>query len=571
MMATAALPVLEAQAITKRFGGVTALCGASFELRAGEIHAICGENGAGKSTLIKLLGGVHPFGTYEGEILLEGSQARFEGVADAQEAGIAVIHQELALVPALSIAANLFLGCELRRGRFLDEDTMRVQAQEVLRKVGLAVSPDQAVGGLGVGQQQLVEIAKAMRRKPRILILDEPTAALAGREVSNLLDLLRQLRREGLTCVYISHRLEEVFALADRITVLRDGKTERTMLVGDTSPAEVIRRMVGREIRDFFPRTAPAVRGKPLLAVRGLTVASPGSRLPEKNLAEASAGSKLRAAPEKFHLTSSAAVPGSVATAKSGGRPTPVASRGLLKPRLNSIDLTLHAGEVLGIGGLMGAGRTELLLHLFGLWGERLDGTVELEGHPVLAGSPTACLAAGMALVTEDRKRNGLILDREIGFNLSLSSLRAFRRGLLLDAEAEFSANRESFRRLGMETTAKALSGGNQQKVVLGKVLMTNPRVLLLDEPTRGIDVGAKVEVYELINRLTAEGRGVILVSSELPELMGMSDRIIMMCAGAVGGVFERAEATPEALMAAAVGANLNAGLCSGTGNGFAA
>jgi len=522
---TAALPVLEAQAITKRFGGVTALCGASFELRAGEIHAICGENGAGKSTLIKLLGGLHPFGTYEGEILLAGSQARFQEVADAQEAGIAVIHQELALVPALSIAANLFLGCELRRGRFLDEDAMRVQAQDALRKVGLAVLPEQSVGELGVGQQQLVEIAKAMRRKPRILILDEPTAALAGREVSNLLELLRQLRREGLTCVYISHRLEEVFALADRITVLRDGKTERTMLVGETSPGEVIRRMVGREIRDFFPRTAPAVRGKALLRVRGLTVASPGSKASVRRSGVLAA---FRA-------------------------PAP-------KPRLKSIDLTLHAGEVLGIGGLMGAGRTELLMHLFGLWGDRLTGSVEMEGQMVPAGSPTACLAAGMALVTEDRKRNGLILDREIGFNLSLSSLRAFRRGMLLDTEAEFRANRESFRGLGikaptLETPAKALSGGNQQKVVLGKVLMTNPRVLLLDEPTRGIDVGAKVEVYELINRLTAEGRGVILVSSELPELMGMSDRIIMLSDGAVGGAFERADATAEALMAAAVGA----------------
>jgi D-xylose transport system ATP-binding protein len=498
--------LLEARGITKRFPGVTALREVSFELRPGEVHALCGENGAGKSTLIKLLSGLHPHGTYEGELVLDGRRAEFRSIADAQRDGIAVIYQELALVPELSIAENLFLGGEPRRGVLIDWEKLYLDAAAVLAKVGLTEPSDTPVARLGVGHQQLVEIAKALLKNARILILDEPTAALTEQEVAKLLALLRELRGRGIACIYISHKLDEVFAIADRITVLRDGATISTRSAADTSKPAVIRDMVGREIKDLFPRAASRP-GAVLLRVENLSVA-------------------------------------------------PAAGE---EPRLREISFDVRAGEVLGIGGLMGAGRTELLMHLFGAWGSRIDGSVELAGRAFDAPSPVAALAAGLALVSEDRKRYGLVLARDIGFNLSLSSIGRFRRGALVDEEGEVRANQKSFGALRikaptLETAVSTLSGGNQQKVVLGKALMTEPKVVFLDEPTRGIDVGAKVEVYELINRLTAEGKAVVLVSSELPELMGMSDRFLILADGRVGGRFSREEATQEALLRAAMG-----------------
>ncbi len=498
--------LLEARAITKRFPGVVALDRVSFDLRPGEIHALCGENGAGKSTLIKLLGGLHPQGSYEGELLLEGQPAIFHRVADAQAAGIAVIHQELALVGELSIAENIFLGAEPRRGALIDWERCWSQSRTLLEKVGLDLPPDTPVGELGIGQQQLVEIAKALSKQARILILDEPTAALSETEIALLLPLLRNLRRSGIACIYISHKLDEVFAIADRITVLRDGASIGTHAATATDKPAIIRQMVGREITQFFPRRSTAA-GDELLRVENLSVA-----------------------------------------------PRPAAPA-----RLRDISLQVHAGEVLGIGGLMGAGRTELLLHLFGAWGVRLAGRVRLNGQALPDVAPPEILAAGLALVSEDRKRYGLVLAENIGFNLSLSSLARWRRGALIDEAKENHANRQFFERLrvkapSLATPVGTLSGGNQQKVVLGKALMTEPKVILLDEPTRGIDVGAKIEVYELINQLTAEGRAVVLVSSELPELMGMSDRILMLHEGRIGGEFTRAAATPEKLLAAAMG-----------------
>ncbi len=503
-------PILSARNIVKRFGPVTALRGVSFDLRAGEIHALCGENGAGKSTLIKTLSGIHAFGSYEGELRLENQVLQLKGIADAEKAGIGVIYQELALVPELSVAENIFLGQEPRNGPFIDWLKVFGGARELLERFAVKIDPMGKVGDLGVGQQQLVEIVKALAKNSKILILDEPTAALSESEVEQLLDILRDLRTRGVTCVYISHKLDEVFAISDRITVLRDGASIATLETAQTGKSEVIKQMVGREIGDLFPRVVPdsfQSDSKPFLRVDGLCVAPPAS----------------------------------------GG------------VTLSDISFEVRPGEVLGIGGLMGAGRTELLMHLFGAWGKRLAGSVELGGKAFSNPAPGAAIAAGMVLVSEDRKRFGLVLEQSIGFNLSLSSLGSVVSGPFVSANREATRNTQIFADLrvkapGLETSVGHLSGGNQQKVVLGKALLSDPKVIFLDEPTRGIDVGAKLEIYNLINGLTAQGLAVVLVSSELPELMGMSDRILMLNAGQLGGEFSKADATPEALLSAAMG-----------------
>ena len=499
-------PILEAQKITKRFGAVTALRDVTFDLRPGEIHALCGENGAGKSTLIKTLSGIHPAGSYEGQLLMEGKPVAFRTTKDAEAAGLAVIYQELAMVPEMSVAENIFLGQEPVKRGLVDWLAVVEQAKKLLERFKLDIDPEARVGELGVGQQQLVEIVKALSKRSRVLILDEPTAALSDTEVGILLDILRGLRADGVTCVYISHRLEEVLAISDRVTVLRDGQTIETLQTAELTQAEIIRRMVGREIKDLFPRRATAP-GEPLLSVNGLAVARPGDG----------------------------------------------------KQVLHDVTFDVRAGEVLGIGGLMGAGRTELLMHLFGAFGRRTAGVATLRGAP-LADPPHRAIERGLVLVSEDRKRYGLVLDRDIGFNMSLSSLRAVSGALgFIREDAEVERNQGMFRSLRvkaprLDTVVGGLSGGNQQKVVLAKALLTDPKVIFLDEPTRGIDVGAKVEVYELVNQLTAAGQAVVLVSSELPELMGMSDRIAMLHEGTIGGIFTRAEATAEKLMAAALG-----------------
>ena len=499
--------LLSAHSITKKFPGVAALREVSFDLQEGEIHALCGENGAGKSTLIKLLSGIHPHGSYEGRFEVNGSEAHFGSIADAGRAGIGVIYQELALVEEMTVAENIFLGREpVRWGGLIDWPKIFRDAAALLDRFQVTLDPAARVSSLGVGQKQLVEIVKALAKDSKILILDEPTAALAEHEVLVLLDILRDLRKRGITCIYISHKLEEVFAIADRITVLRDGSTVVTKKAAETSRSEVIKHMVGREISDLFPRRATEP-GEIVFEVNDLSVIDPTTRI----------------------------------------------------ERLHNISFKLRAGEVLGLGGLMGAGRTELLMHLFGAWGTRHSGSIRIGERKTLACSPAERIQEGLVLASEDRRRYGLVLDHEIGFNLSLSSLNQFTHAGLINRKSEASSNRHFFDSLrikatGLEATAGKLSGGNQQKIVLGKALMTKPRVVLLDEPTRGIDVGAKIEIYEIIKRLTAEGKAVILVSSELPELIGMSDRILMLHEGRIGGEFTRAEANQEKLMAAAMG-----------------
>ncbi|WP_395740360.1 sugar ABC transporter ATP-binding protein [Prosthecobacter sp.] len=499
--------ILRAQNITKRFPGVTALKDVSFDLQAGEIHALCGENGAGKSTLIKLLSGIHPHGSYEGRFEVSGEEARFFTIKDAEKAGIAVIYQELALVEEMTVAENIFLGREpLRWGMFIDWPRMYREAQALLNRFKVNLDPGAPVRTLGVGQKQLVEIIKALAKDSKILILDEPTAALAEHEVLILLEILRDLRSRGIGCIYISHKLDEVFGVSDRITVLRDGTTVCTTKAAETNKAEVIRQMVGREIGDLFPRRSTHP-GEVILRVDSLAVAD----------------------------------------AETGAA------------RLHDISFELRAGEVLGIGGLMGAGRTELLMHLFGAWGRGVSGRMELRGQPLNGLTPETIIRRGLVLASEDRRRYGLHLEQEIGFNLSLSSLASITRGGFIQRNAEIRRNQGIFDSLrvkatGLEAVVGKLSGGNQQKVVLGKALLTEPSVIMLDEPTRGIDVGAKLEIYEIINQLTAAGKAVILVSSELPELIGMSDRILMLNAGRVGGFFSRNEATQEKLLAAAMG-----------------
>ena len=499
--------LLEARSLTKRFGGVTALHNVSFDLRPGEIHALCGENGAGKSTLIKTLSGLHPHGSYEGEIRLDGVEARFRSLADADRAGLAVIYQELALVESMTVAENIFLGRERRHGPWIDWARTHRDASTLLAKFQIDIHPETPVNTLGVGQKQLVDIVKALSKEARFLILDEPTAPLAGAETGILLRILRELRTQGVSIIYISHKLNEVMSISDRITVLRDGASVATMATAETDIPSIIRHMVGRKIEDLYPRTRTLTPGKEMLRVEHLTVAP------------------------KAHAPA----------------------------RLHDISFSVRAGEVLGIGGLMGAGRSELLLHLFGAWGHRTSGTVVLQGLPHPSPTPATSIQRGLVMVTDDRKRFGLHLDLPISTNLSLSSLHNVTRGGRLDPVAEEQINQKFHAALqikspGLWARAGSLSGGNQQKIVLGKALMTAPQIVFLDEPTRGIDVGAKLDVYQLINRLTAEGKAVVLVSSELPELMGMSDRIIMLHAGAVGGVFARTPFNQEELLAAAMG-----------------
>lgn len=516
---TGALPLLELRDITKRFHGVAALAEVRLRVRAGEIHALCGENGAGKSTLMKVVSGVYPHpdhgGDYGGELRFDGEVRRFAGIADSERLGIIIIHQELALVPQLSIAENLFLGHEPARLGVIDRLAMHARAVALLARVGLRVSPETPVGELGVGQQQLVEIAKALAKRVRLLILDEPTASLNETDSDALLALLLELRAQGIACILISHKLKEVTRVADGLTVLRDGRSILSVdcAAEPLSESRIIQAMVGRDLADRYPRRTPAI-GELLFELEGWRACHPVQ-----------------------------------------------AGREVVK----GVDLTVRRGEIVGIAGLMGAGRTELAMSVFGRsYGRRISGRARLDGREVDLSTVPKAIAAGLAYVTEDRKSLGLLLDESIAVNTSLAHLRGVSRAGVLDAPREHEVAQDFRRQLatrcaGVDQRVMHLSGGNQQKVVLAKWLFSQPRLLILDEPTRGIDVGAKFEIYSLIAGLAAQGCGILLISSEMPELLGLCDRLYVMNEGRMVAEFPAAGTTQEMIMGAIVGAGEHA------------
>jgi len=497
--------LLEMRGISKSFPGVQALDHVDFDVRAGEIHALVGENGAGKSTLINILTGV--YSQYEGAIRIDGEIRRFRNVHESQAAGIAVVFQELSLVRELTIGENIFLGREPGRFGIVNWNELYQRASLALQSIHLEVDPHTQLGRLGTGRQQLVEVAKAASHQARILVLDEPTAALTDAEAESLFSALEQLRAQGLGIIYISHRLEEVFRLSDRITVLRDGETVGTSQKEQTNQQDIIARMVGREVSQLFPVTDRHA-GPVCLEVRHLTVDNPD-------------------------------VPG--------------------RKLLDDVSFAVCKGEVLGIAGLMGAGRTELLSVLFGALTARSTGEILIDGAAVVIHSPAGAIAQGIGYVTEDRKRSGLVLDQSIVANMTLAALRRVSGRVFTNEAREMSMSAPLFRNLrvkanSMHTVAGTLSGGNQQKIVLAKWLMNQPKILFLDEPTRGIDIGAKQEIYAEIDRLARSGMAVVMASSELPEVLGLSDRIVVLHEGRITGEFSRESATPEAVMACATG-----------------
>ncbi|MBU9723703.1 MULTISPECIES: xylose ABC transporter ATP-binding protein [Bacillaceae] len=499
------MSILEMRGITKEFPGVKALDNVNFKVSKGEIHALCGENGAGKSTLMKVLSGVYPHGTYDGKILINGKEQSFQTIRDSENAGVTIIYQELALVKDMTIAENIFLGNEPKSKGLLDWDTMFKEANVWLKKVGLSIDSSEKVSNLGIGQQQLIEIAKALSKKCDIIIMDEPTAALAEGEVDILMGILNQLRREGITVIYISHKLKEVMKISDQVTVLRDGQTIGTRQTKETDENGIISMMVGRELKDLFPyqdnRTNDVI-----LELRNY------SFFKQKRI-----------------------------------------------PITKNISLKLHKGEVLGIGGLMGAGRTELATSLFGGYEGKGDGSVLIDGKSYEVKGPKEAIDRGLAYVSEDRKRYGLVLGMDVAQNTTLASLGKISSLSFINQEQE-TVETEKFnakmrvKTPSIETKVMTLSGGNQQKVVLSKWLMSGPKILILDEPTRGIDVGAKQEIYKLINELTEQGVGIIMISSELPELLGMSDRVLVMADKKVMGELSKEEANQEAILKLATG-----------------
>ncbi|CAM3748769.1 ATP-binding cassette domain-containing protein [Cohnella lubricantis] len=497
--------ILEMNDISKEFTGVKALSNVSFKVEKGEIHCLVGENGAGKSTLMKVLSGVYPHGTYSGDIVFEGKIQRFGSISDSVGAGIVIIYQELALFPDLSVYENIFAGNEVKRGAIVDWNETIARAKDMLRVVKLDVNPDMLVKDLGVGKQQLVEIAKALSKNVKLLILDEPTAALNENDSENLLKLLQELKKQGITCIMISHKLKEVIAIADKATVLRDGHTICTLdaAKGEITENAIIKNMVGREIDDIYPKRSNKNFGSNVLEIRNWTAYDPA----------------------------------------------------LGREVVKDAGIHVRQGEIVGIAGLMGSGRTELAQSIFGNpKSYRIQGELLMNGESRKFREPKDAIEAGIAYVTEDRKGDGLFLIQDIKQNITAANLQAIAsRGVINDnEEVKISSEYKdslNIKAPSVEQLVGNLSGGNQQKVSLGKWLFVGPKLLILDEPTRGIDVGAKFEIYTIMNRLIAEGMSIIMISSELGEVLGMSDRVYVMAEGRIKGELPIEEADQEKIM----------------------
>jgi putative multiple sugar transport system ATP-binding protein len=499
-------PILEMKNITKEFPGVKALDDVNFQVAAGEIHCLVGENGAGKSTLMKVLSGVYPYGTYSGDILFNGEVQKFSSISDSEKAGIAIIYQELALIPEMTVYENIFLGNEITKGITVDWNETIKRAGEALKKVRLDVNPALKVKLLGVGKQQLIEIAKALSKEAKLLILDEPTAALNEDDSANLLDLIRELKQQGVTCIMISHKLREVIAIADTVTVLRDGRTICTLDAhkGEVTESVLIKHMVGREINNIYPdRERNSTAGEVVLEVRDWSAYDPA----------------------------------------------------LGREILKDMNFNVKKGEIVGFAGLMGSGRTELALSLFGNpKGYRVQGEIYVKGKQEHFKHPHEAIETGVAYATEDRKAAGLILIEDVKENITLANLQEIARRGVVDGNAEIKVAEDYRSSLNIKTPSVEqkvanLSGGNQQKVSVAKWLFVNPDLLILDEPTRGIDVGAKYEIYTIMTRLVEEGMSIIMISSELPEILGMADRVYVVSAGRITGELPIDEATQEKIM----------------------
>jgi len=501
--------ILEMEHVTKDFPGVRALDDISFKVRRGSIHGVCGENGAGKSTLMKILAGVYPAETYEGSVRLNGEVVKFthDAIHQAIEKGIAIVYQELALIPKLTVGENIFLGREPSRGGLINWNKLYSDTQKVLQEYNLDIQFSKVVDDLSVGKQQMVEIAKALSENAQVLILDEPTSALTESEVDTLMGILENLKQRGVTCLYISHKMEEFFRITDDITVFRDGKVVGTVNTTDVNHERLVAMMVGREMKERFPK-GNRRPGDVVLEVQNLSVEDPGH-------------------------------PG--------------------KLSIDNVSFDVRKGEILGVAGLMGSGRSELVTTIFGEYGRNRTGEIRLHNQPVANKSAREAMNNRISLVPEDRKRMGLVLEQTILENISLPNLPQFATMFSINQHKELEQCERMAKHLAIKAPSlhaivNSLSGGNQQKVVIAKWLMSQPEVLIMDEPTRGIDVGAKYEIYKLMNNLAEEGVAIIMISSELPEILGMSDRILVMHEGECTGILDRADATQENIMALATG-----------------
>lgn len=497
--------ILEMNSITKEFPGVKALDDVNFKVKRGEIHCLVGENGAGKSTLMKVLSGVYRFGEYSGDIILNGKVQKYNNIQESVKTGIAIIYQELALVPEMTIYENIFLGNEIKKNAIIDWNETILKSEQVLKRVKLNINPEMKVKELGIGKQQLVEIAKALSKDVKLLVLDEPTAALNEDDSENLLRLLKELKEEGITSIMISHKLKEVLSIADTVTVIRDGKTICSLdsEKGQVTETALIKNMVGREIEDIYPKRVKRQLEEKVLEIKNWTVYDP------------------------------------------------TIGREVLK----SINFNVKRGEVIGISGLMGAGRTELALSIFGNpRGYKITGELLLDGKLKVLKHPSEAIRAGIAYVTEDRKGEGLILIQDIKENISIANINSLAIRGIIDENKEINVANQykedlTIKATSIEQLLGNLSGGNQQKVSLAKWLFTKPNILILDEPTRGIDVGAKYEIYTIMNKLIDEGMSIIMISSELPEILGMSDRIYVVAHGLITGEIDLKDATQDKIM----------------------